>query len=279
MKQMKQSGLETLQDLLGGKRYETYIHCLCPFHNDTKPSFMAYDDWYRCLACGKEGSSQSLINYLSKKPTKPRKQEYWKNPWSGWLNQFDNSLAKVCKTAWQNLCKHPSIYLRERGIPDKIQIELGLGLIDNWITFPIRNQAQKIIGAVARAGENNPNQKYILPSGQDPNLIYVPCWKTFQTAKTVYCTFGIIDALTLVLYDVGAFSTTTGKRIDPSALNNIRKRIVFLPDRGEEAEAIKIASTLGWRGVVPKKFHWPDDCKYINNVHQLHPEILRVTEW
>ena len=277
---MKQSGLDELQDLLGGKRYETYIFSRCVFHQDEHPSFMAYEDWYRCLACGKEGSTQSLIKLLSNKPTRPQKQSYWKNPWSGWLKQFDGSLAKVCKVAWENLKKRPSIYLRERGIPDTIQVRLGLGLLDSYITFPIRNAENKIIGAVARIGEGeNVGHKYILPSGQNPNLVYIPAWQLFDKSTTVYCTFGILDALTLVLYDVGAFSTTTGKRIDPKALDFIKKRIIFIPDYGEEQEANKIASKLGWRGATPKRLNYPDDCKDVNDVHMKYPEILQNTEW
>jgi len=152
------------------------------------------------------------------------------------------------KLAWKNL---PSTYLRERGVSDDYQKQLGLGILENWVTFPIRNNDNKIIGAVARKGEGNKSQaKYVTPAGQDPHLLYVPSWKRIWKRRKVYLTFGILDAV--LLYTVGAasMSTTSGMRMDISYLTPLRKQIIFIPDMGEEAAAQKFASKMGWRGGV-----------------------------
>jgi hypothetical protein len=62
-------------------------------------------------------------------------------------------------------------------------------------------------------------------------------------------------------------STTTGKRLNPQALDNIRKRIIIIPDNGEEKEAQVIASKLGWRGHV-LRLQYPVGCKDINDLVQ-----------
>jgi len=155
--------------------------------------------------------------------------------------------------AWKNL---PSTYLRERGVSDHYQKQLGLGVLENWITFPIRNDKGKIIGAVARRGEGNKSQaKYITPAGQDPHLLYVPSWERIWKRRKVYLTFGMLDAVLLYVVGAASMSTTAGMRMDVSYLEPLRKRIEFIPDQGEEEAAQKFASKMGWRGCVMR-------CKY-----------------
>jgi hypothetical protein len=183
------------------------------------------------------------------------------------------------KSAWKTIKDHPSqgSYLRKRGIPLDTQSQLGLGWRDGYYTFPILDIKRHLIGAVARVGEGlDLPAKYVCPARQDPNLILVPDWDIIEKSKEIYCVFGILDTYSLYLYHVPSFSTTSGKRIDPSALDRFRKRIIFLPDRGEEQDAIKIASQLGWRGAVPK-MEYPQDCKDMNDVLMKHPEVLQIT--
>ena len=253
--------------------YEKSVWGICPFHSDSRPSLMVREDYYHCQACGAHGTTKSLIEKLSGHVAAPAPDKFY-NPFTIWLK--NESLGNVLHGAWETLKNRPSIYLRNRGIPDEWQIKLGIGIRDNWITFPIRSSDQKIIGAVARAGENNTaSSKYIVPRGQDPDMIYVPDWKQFNASDIIYATFGIIDAISLVICGAGAFSTTNGKRLnDVSALNKVRKRIIFLPDKGEESNAKEIAARLGWRGAVAK-INYPDDCKDISDVFQKYPEKIR----
>ena len=57
------------------------------------------------------------------------------------------------------------------------------------------------------------------------------------------------------------------------ALNQFRKRIIFLPDLGEEDAALKIISKFGWRGALAK-INYPDNTKDINDLHIKYPELL-----
>jgi DNA primase len=156
--------------------------------------------------------------------------------------------------------------MRERGVDDKAQKKLGIGIFENWITFPIRNNRNKIIGAIARAGEgNNSSAKYVIPSMQDQNFLYAPSWKRIQKKKVVYLTFGIIDAVSLYLMGAASISTTCGMRMDVSYLDQIRKRIIFIPDKGEEDKAQKFASKLGWRGGV-MRCNYPEGFKDVNDI-------------
>ena len=51
--------------------YENYLAIVCPFHDDTKPSLLAYNPrtkselgYFHCKACGKSGNLEMLHNAL-----------------------------------------------------------------------------------------------------------------------------------------------------------------------------------------------------------------------
>lgn len=251
---------EIAEHLDHATQYEGYIVSLCPFHDEHRPSFFVYPDKYRCASCGASGSTKQLLAKISGIVATPSFEDF-SNPFSRWLSY--RTLAKTLKLAWES---PPSTYLRARGIEDKVQKKLGLGILENWITFPVRDESGKIIGAVARRGENNPStSKYVIPKGQDANLLYTPSWERISRRKTIYITFGILDAISLHILGASAFSTTCGMQMDTRYLDKIRKRIVFIPDKGEEAQAQRFASKLGWRGAV-MRCHWTDDFKDVNDL-------------
>lgn len=264
---------EVLERLDYAKRYENSVWGLCPFHSDSRSSLMVHADYYYCQACGARGKTKSLLNKLSGHIPRSAPDSFY-NPFTTWLKH--NTLGNTLKYAWEQIKKTPSAYLKKRGVSAEWQIKLGLGMLDDWITFPIRNSNMKIVGAVARANETNlSSAKYVVPNNQDPNIIYVPDWKQFNDAVIIYGTFGILDAVSLVICGAGAFSTTNGKRLnDVSILDKVRKRIIFLPDKEEENEAKQIASKLGWRGTVAK-MHYPDGCKDPNDLLVNYPSELR----
>jgi hypothetical protein len=260
---------EVLEHLEWGKRYRNYISGLCPFHEDSRPSLIVHADRFECLACGEMGRTDYLLSVISSSPIKHYKQTSFFNPWTRWLRR--NSLKEILFYAQEYLRAHPSIYMRKRCISDEQQQKIGLGIREGWILFPIDEQ-----GAVARDTDENSTAKYICPSGQDPNLIYVPDRNMLKISKYAICTFGIIDAISLYVLGAPAFSTTNGKRINPDALDDIRKPIIFWPDRGEEDAAERIAYQLGWRGHVA--YHdYPSDSKDPNDMLVKHKDIL--TEW
>jgi hypothetical protein len=239
-----QNNLDKIAEKLEKSRvYDHYIVALCPFHNDRRPSFFVYEDTYRCLSCGAWGETETLLSKLS--GITVNQPSDFRNPWSRWLRK--QSLKEIIISAWKN---GPSIYIRERGIPDNVQKKLGIGLKENWITFPIIYN-RKIVGAVARKGSNNNSSaKYIVPYGQDANLLYIPSEKLLRASESVYLTFGLMDSASLYLRGLGSLSTVSGKRLDPTSLDFLRKPIYIIPDHGEEKEAHELASKLGWRGHV-----------------------------
>ena len=256
-------------------RYENYVVALCPFHSEHRPSFFVYEDRYRCESCGANGWTNKLLEKLSGTIISSSAPVSFRNPFTGWTKT--RSLGDTLKLAWKNL---PSIYLRDRGISDSDQKKLGLGILENWITFPIRDNQNKIIGAIARKGEGNKSQaKYITPGGQDPHLLYVPSWKRLEKRSTIYLTFGIIDAIALYLVGAASISTTTGMKMNITYLAPIRKRIVFIPDQGEEAEAHKFASKMGWRGGV-MRCNYPSGCKDPSDIirSEHRDELIKVLD-
>jgi len=219
------------------KNRERYVVARCPFHDDRRPSFFVYPDTYHCKSCDAFGKTSDLIIKLSGVPVSSKQAPNFDNPFTRWSKSRD--LAETLKIAWKN---GPSVYLRERGIDDQTQKKLGLGLLEDWLTFPIRNREGKIRGAIARAGEGNQSpSKYVIPARQDQHLLYVPSWKRLARKKIIYLTFGIIDAVSLYCMGAASISTTCGMQMNTNYLDTIRKRIIFIPDKGEESAANGLA--------------------------------------
>lgn len=257
--------LDEIADVLDySHRYGHYVTALCPFHDDHKPSFFVYKDTYSCLSCGAHGRTSTLLEKL--KPGRGlfihvKSEQYFQNPWTKWVK--DVGIDAIFSIS----LKHsPSQYLKDRGIDETTQKELEIGVLDNWILFPIKDENEWVLGGVARAGETNPStHKYVLPAGQDPNLLYVPSWNRIMSKDYVMVTFGILDAVTLYMLGYSSLSLTTGKRCNPIAFESIRKQIIIIPDLGEDMEANVLASRLGWRGKV-LRLQYPEGAKDINDL-------------
>ena len=137
------------------------------------------------------------------------------------------------------------------------------------------DESGRIVGAVARANETNTTKsKYVVPNGQDGNLLYIPDWSIHTKARFTFLVFGVLDAVTLSMMGYPAISTLSGKRLDPIALDGWRKQIIFIPDEGEEENAGKIGAMLGWRAWV-WRVNWPDGTKDINDVFVKDSNYLR----
>jgi len=265
---------EVIECVEYGQKYNNYIAAKCPFHDDSRPSLIVHEDYYKCLACNAHGTTEKLLRRLQGLPPKPLSNERFFNPFTKWMKT--QTLSAALKIAWQTMNEHPSVNMRDkRGITNQTCRDLGIGHRDGWYTFPIRDKCRKIVGGVARADQTNPTTaKYVTISGQDSNLLYVPSWELVERSAIVYVVFGILDAVTLYQLGCGAISTTGGKRVDPTAFDGIRKRLIFIPDFGEEDAAWDIVKHLDWRGKVAQ-CHYPEDSKDINDMWVKHPEMLK----
>jgi len=262
--------------LEGAVRYDRYICSLCPIHDDHRPSFFVYEDGYYCKSCGAKGKTINLLDDIRKKQGVfiQKKQIEFHSPWSRWFKVFGD-LNNTIKRCHDNLIQHnKTAYLRKRGIEIETIKKLKIGWMDDWITFPIYDIEHNLVGATARAGETNTTtSKYCNVPGMNPNLLYVPSWKMIEYKDKIFMVFGIIDAITLFQMGYASISTTTGKRTDPTALDNIRKQIFIIPDKGEEVEAALLSAKLSWRGKAIK-VGWPDGCKDVNDLYLHNRDAL-----
>jgi len=242
------SNLDLVHEKLGGHKYERYVAAICPFHSDARPSLFVYHDRYFCAACGAGGTTESLLRKIGTLPERisVSTTRTSQNPFTRWLTQF-GSIQRICDAS----IKRHSSYLEGRGISISVQRTLRLGVMENWIIFPIFNHFNEIIGAVVRqCMESSSGAKYILPYGQSPQLLYVPSWQLIKDQNEVFVTFGIIDAISLYMLGKASCSTTTGQHINVDAFANIHKKITFVPDELEEKSAYQISTKLGLRGSV-----------------------------
>lgn len=264
------------QYLDGATRYDRYIHAKCPFHDDSRPSFFVYPYNYYCKSCPAKGQTKNLLNDLKKKHGVffAKKETHFRSPWSKWEDKY-GSLEETLKRAHRNLiANHKTAYLTKRCIEMKTILALELGWMDDWITFPVLNCTGQIIGGIARAGETNKTQsKYCNYPGMSAEIIYVPDYKMVEYSPRLYLTYGILDAVSLYQLGYASASTTTGKRVDPSAFDTIRKIITIIPDEGEEIDAVWLSARLGWRGKV-LKMNYPEGCKDVNDALMKNKDYL-----
>lgn len=272
--------LEEIAEVTNGKQYDHYVACRCYWHSDTTPSLFIYLDTYKCLACGHFGNTEQLIQQLKTNviPHRPRLSQnnpQPRNPISRWINVY-GSLAKAMYVAHQQLMKTGSEYLTEqRKISQMTYKSLGIGMLDGWYVQPIFNEKHQVIGCTARVGQHFPGRLYMIPPHQNSNMLYVTDYKRIKEADRVYLVFGIYDGITLYQLGLASISTTTGKRLDPSVLDFVRKPIYIIPDLGEEREAERLANSLDWRGHV---LHLPDTkFKDVNDLYVNDPQLLNQT--
>lgn len=270
--------LDDLHDVMGGNYYGNYLAVCCPFHGDSHPSMMVYEDYYSCKSCGAHGRTENLLRKFNSGSISriyavvDAPVVY--NPFHSWMKS--RSLSSVLHGAWEfaNLNPQSCQYLVNRGITHKIRRKLGIGYRDGFYTFPVIGSENSISGAFVRTSPELAASRYYVPKGQDPNLLYSPSWKSIEKSPIIFLTFGAIDAITIHMLGFASMSTLSGKTLDVSALEDIRKHVVFIPDLMEDREANKIASRLGWRGSV-LEFPYPNQTKDLNEVYKIDPELIR----
>lgn len=269
--------LNEIHEVAGGENYGTYLSICCPYHGDSHPSMMVYEDWFRCAACGVNGPTPRLLTKIKSGGVNfsygHEDDLHISNPFRSWLKT--ESLSSLLYRSWMNANLNPgqTTYLsKQRGFSDRIRRKLGIGVLGNFFTFPVTNQNKEVAGAFVRSDNTLPS-RYFVPKDQDPNLVYVPSWKLLVESSVVFLTFGPLDAISLMTLGFASMSTLSGKTLNVTALDDIRKRIVFIPDYGEDREAYKLASKLGWRGEVCL-FPYPDGTKDINEVYRSAPDLI-----
>ena len=233
---------------------------LCPFHEDTKPSFAVYEDAdkpegqgrFYCSGCGKSGTHSFLWKHLTGSNAKvsvyiPDNKPKFLPKWARWQEQY-GSIENLAKAAHNNVQKFPDThawYLKRRGLLP-IADKALLGMKDGWATFPIFDQQGKVIDIICRNTQKVGETKYVIrPNDEETPLLYVPNWARVMSSKQVFIVYGIIDALSLEMCEMPVITGSTGKSLSAKRLISLNKRYVIIPDLGEEEAARNLAMTLG----------------------------------
>ena len=252
-------------------RYENYIMALCEFHEDGSPSMMVSEHGFRCKSCGERGSLAYLYQKVSGRVVFREKVP---NPsaylWVKWEEKF-GSIQNIAKIAHQNLINNPNLgcYLQQRKVSGVVKLCL-VGYMDGYYTFPILNEFGEIKGITARVSPTMQLKKGKYTTTHDcPVKFYVPSWRTLLKNDELYLVYGIIDSLSLLSAGYAGFSSLTGQSVRPECLEQYRKPIYIIPDKGEEGSALELQAHLGWRGRT-LFIDWPDGIKDLNQIHQEH---------
>ena len=233
--------------------HDRYAMTVCPFHDDHSPSMAVFKDGgFQCFACGARGGFAKLMKKLDGW-TAPTVVEYKGARHRSVLPSDKDQLHAVTLDAHRTLIslQDPlAIYLKKRGMYGRIEPQ-RLGYTDGWYTVPIYGERHEFVGAVARSSpqvQERTGSRYDVPFGQPP-LLYVPDWDMLRNGSFVAVAFGMFDALSLVELGIPACTPTNGQlSIKPQMLEDIRKKIIIVPDKGEHEQALKLEQELGWRG-------------------------------
>lgn len=238
------------------QEHSHYLTGVCPFHDDTDPSLLVFDDgWFQCLGCGRHGRWETLWNRLKGQPVQimPERRTFWGTP-----RLSPEQVEEVCYQGHEDLMRFPSLgwYLEMRGITSRIESN-ELGYWEGWYTIPVTDRDGNFVTGVLRAAphvQRVTGERYWMRGAP---AMYVPDWNLIERNGFLFVVYGMIDALVLASLRLPVVTSTAGqKKFDPEWLESYRKRIIIVPDQGEELSASALASRLGWRGKV-KRLDYP----------------------
>jgi len=254
---------DVLEKLSGVNEYAEYAAALCPAHPDTSPSLLVFKDGrFRCLACGFKGTYRKLLDKLegwSAPPIVDRKVEHYRLPTD--LDELEELMDEAHNFLLSN--RDPlANYLEQRRVAGRI-VPQHLGYWMGWYSIPVYGDKKQFLGVVLRAGnhiQNTTGARFHIPFGQ-PTLLYVPDWNKVSQADFLIVVFGMVDALALCEIGLPVCTATSGKdSMRAEMLEQFRKKIIVIPDKGEDDTAKKLVNSLGWRGKL-KVIDYPLDTK------------------
>jgi hypothetical protein len=266
----KELTMLTFDTLIGGLQnvhtFDRYASAKCPFHQDGSPSLLVFKDGYfKCLGCNRHGNWKMLWNKVHGQAVTihPETRTIFQAPRQ--LEEYQ-TLEHLCYQAHMDLLKFTSWQwmLEMRGLGDSVEIA-ELGYHRGWLTIPVKDRDGNFQTAVFRSA---PHVQEVTGTRYWCNgkpTIYVPDWRLVDNARFVIIVYGILDALTLNKLRYPVITPTHGKgSVCPEWLDEFRKPIYIIPDKGEEETACKLAAKLGWRGNV-HILDYPKDCKDPND--------------
>lgn len=260
--------------------YGKYISALCPFHEDRNtPSLLIFKDgWFRCLSasCNRAGTWKTLWNKLSGQPIQIHSERRVMFNAPTGIRDYD-TLEKLTYQAHIDLEHWASWgwYLEMRGLTDSIEIA-EIGYHRGWYTFPVWERNREYVTTVFRSAPHVQEATGIRYWCNHEPVRYVPDWNMFDKPKFIVVVFGIMDALTINKYRYPVMTSTAGAdSFNAEWLDEFRRPVYILPDKGEETTAMKLAADLGWRGNVVY-LDYPEKCKDPNDfiTHNHEKQLL-----
>ena len=271
-----------------GLRVERH-KCLCPFHDDHKPSltFSVSRNTFRCWACGESGNTISLaekmlgVSFLEAcrwlanennvilteykpsetKPAKPfdasRYSRYFERPF---LNAearhflFEERLLDPRVVRW---CRLTS-WCDKQGIP--------------WLQIPYYNKEGKLVGVQNRNLSSPPSGgargglRFRFPAGSECGIYNLPILNLLKPGEPLYITEGCSDCWAMLSAGHKAIaipSATLLKKKDAEQLLRLsltlRLNLHMYPDRDTPGERL----FLQLQQILPNLEHHqlPPDCK------------------
>ena len=273
---------DSLLERLGGRQYSNYFSCLCPYHDDNSPSMLVYEESdnpkyaFQCRSCNAHGSLDKLNKKIGAHYT-PKITQCQTNVLPRW-RKWGDSLEDVSITSHESLKRVTQFqtYFRKRKIEGFIE-KGKFGYRDGWCVFPVMDIQSRVMDVVVRSTQSNNGTRYFLLGDHlsDSGSLYSPDWHRVQEASVIYCVFGMIDTWSLEALGLPCVTGIAGKNVPLDSLQALGKRIIFLPDDGEEREAHSFANKLGWKARV-KELKFPDNTKDVDDVRvQYGNEVLR----
>ena len=270
--------------LHGARPHGRYFSAFCPFHDDVhERSLLVYPDGAYCMMETRSYSLVALwkkVGGLLEQPIDDSRSNLidWQAVLEDKDEFIDNSHSVLMR--FTNL----RLELERRGIEGRI-IPNRIGWHKGFFVFPLFDYAGELSGIILRATpsvQKKTKTRYLISPGQELQL-YCPDWGAVERSRYVFRVYGIFDALTLAALGYPVVTSSEGKKFrsewfDPPIF---RKKIIDLPDKGEEISARLNVSELGWRGRLGL-LDYPEGCKDVNDFVQrgyttlLHKELRRV---
>jgi hypothetical protein len=168
----------------------------------------------------------------------------------------------------QNYIDSLGWYLQIRKVIGRVDT-CHLGWYRGWYLIPLYGKdmnaikVRPLLGVIARSSpviQEASGLRFHQPHGQNA-IMYCPEWQLLEKSDYLVIVFGMFDALSLAEARIPVVTTTAGMdSFNPDWLSWWRKRIIVVPDKGEEHAGSKLASQFSWRSRL-LRVDYPDRCK------------------
>ena len=228
--------------------------CLCPYHDDTSPSFSVNvkRDLFICFACGAKGTVKELAEYLKAGVTGFSKPEINEEDYisdligtASELKNEDDGEAILPAGSLARFRNHTD-YWKERGFSQQTQadFELGYDPLNNHAIIPLKDINFNLVGVIRRQLDADAVPRYRYPKGfRISNFVFNSGY--VRDSERIAIVEGSLDAI--ACYEAGIPAVALlGSRVSKVQEEILRKLgpdyFVVMTDRDDAGRAV--ASTL-----------------------------------